>query len=109
MGSQVLGELCRSHFIDGRILRVPGLAAAIEDVSGVAVGGEGEDAVEGLGTGGVGLHEARRGAGGAEFGREAGKLGEDFVDEAEFGGEGVGVDVVGQEAADIACGLEEDG
>lgn len=36
---------------------------------------------------------------------QAGELREHFVDEADFGGEGVGVDMEGEEAADVACGI----
>jgi len=36
-----------------------------------------------------------------------GQLGEDFVDEAEVGGEVIDVDVFGEEAADVACRVKQ--
>jgi len=37
------------------------------------------------------------------LGGQGGELGQLLVDEAEGGGEVLGVDVVGEEAADVAC------
>jgi len=66
------------------------------------VGGEVEDAgLRGFARG-VGLQEVGEGAGGLVFGGEGGELGELLVDEAEGRGEVLGVDVVGEEAADVA-------
>ena len=83
-----------------------GFAAEVDDVVpgeiGGGGGGWGEDSRVGGGVGGVGLEEVGRGAGGGVFGGEVGELGEDFVDEAVVRGEGVGVDVVGEVAADEA-------
>jgi len=52
--------------------------------------------------GGIRLHELVLGACFCEFGGEPGELGEDFVDEADFGGEVVLVDVKGEIAAYVA-------
>ena len=48
------------------------------------------------------MDEDGLGASGREFGGEVGELREDFVDEADLRGEGVGVDVFCEEAADVA-------
>ena len=49
------------------------------------------------------MDEDGLGAGDGEFGGKVGELREDFVDETDLRGEGVGVDVFCEEAADIAC------
>lgn len=56
--------------------------------------------------GGIRLHEFVLGACFCEFGGQPGELGEDFVDEADFGGKVVLVDVEGEIAAYVAWGTD---
>lgn len=82
------------------------LAAEVDDVvprEGLWGGGwGGEDPREGVGVGGVGLHEVGLGAAGCVLGCQLGELRQDFVDDAVVRGELVAVDVVGEVAADEA-------
>jgi hypothetical protein len=52
---------------------------------------------------GVGLHEFPLGTCFCEFGRQAGQLGEDFVNQTQFGGKVIPMDVQGQKTTNVAC------
>jgi hypothetical protein len=90
--------------VDAFGLGVAGFAPAVEDIGVLCCFDRGEDFGRGGWGCGVCLEEVGCGTGGGEFGWETGEGGEDFVDETDFRGEVVGVDVKGEETADITCG-----
>lgn len=81
---------------------VTGLSAAVENVGVVFCFCRKEDSFIGLGTRGIGLHEVGDMTCFAEFGGQAGKLWQYFVDEANFRGELIVMDVEGKEATNVA-------
>lgn len=80
VGGEVLGELGVAEVVDGGVLGVAGLGAAVEDVGVVFCFCGGEDSFIGLGTRGIGLHELGGVTCFAEFRGKAGELWQYFVD-----------------------------
>ena len=81
---------------------VAGLGATVEDVGVVFCFCGGEDSFIGLGPRGIGLHELRGVTCFAEFRGKAGKLWQYLVDQTNFRGQLIIMDVEGKEATNVA-------
>ena len=81
---------------------VAGLGAAVEDVGVVFCFCGGEDSFIGLGTRGIRLHELGGVTCFAELRGKTGELGQHFVDQTNFRGELIVMDVKGKEATNVA-------